>query len=202
MKITSPHMIAAIMFLSVASCSEEKHVDVTSRLQEVNRLELARMTVGKVGMISDPALTEAVTLQDKANALYNSLKIGTRIGVYSYDTYIVAYVDLGKLTEEDIVIDREAGKATVTLPPVEIITDGREPLLHEEHSRVTGLRSAITPAERGALKSRMAREVKKEMASPDATRRLREAAEAKGRAWLSELLSNWGYTAEIRFRDE
>lgn len=195
-------MIAAIMFLSVASCSEEKHVDVTSRLQEVNRLELARMTVGKVGMISDPALTEAVTLQDKANALYNSLKIGTRIGVYSYDTYIVAYVDLGKLTEEDIVIDREAGKATVTLPPVEIITDGREPLLHEEHSRVTGLRSAITPAERGALKSRMAREVKKEMASPDATRRLREAAEAKGRAWLSELLSNWGYTAEIRFRDE
>lgn len=195
---------ALIVFLlfSFAACKKKENpVDLYSQLQEVNRLELARMTVGKVGMISDPDYKDAKSLEAKARAIFNNMKIGTRIGVYSYDTYYVAYVDLSKLTKDDIVIDEENRTATISLPHVEIMTDGREPQLHEEHSRVTGLRSSITPYERAALKSQMAKEVKRDMIKNDgASEMLRNAAEAKGRAWLTQLLENWGYIAEITYK--
>lgn len=188
--------------LFATSCKEkEKQVDIFSQLQEVNRLELARMTVGKVGMISDPDYRDAKGWENKASALFNTMKIGTRIGVYSYDTYIIAYLDLSKLTPDDIEIDKENSIARITLPPVEIMTDGREPQLHEEHSRVTGLRSSITPSERARLKAQMAREVKQELTNKrDAFQSLQASAEIKGKAWLSELLDNWGYKTEITFR--
>ncbi len=190
-----------LLFPFAACKKKENPVDLYSRLQEVSRLELARMTVGKVGMISDPDYKDAKSIEAKARALFNNMKIGTRLGVYSYDTYIVAYVDLSKLSEDDITIDEENRTASISLPPVEIKTDGREPELHEEHSRVTGLRSAITPYERAALKSQMAKEVKRDMQkNAAATEMLREAAEAKGKAWLTQLLENWGYTAEITYK--
>lgn len=194
--------LIVFLLLPFAACKkEENHIDLYSQLQEVNRLELARMTVGKVGMISDPYYKDAKSLEAKARAIFNNMKIGTRLGVYSYDTYIVAYIDLGKLTKDDIVIDEENRTTTISLPHVEIMTDGREPQLHEEHSRVTGLRSSITPSERAALKSQMAKEVKRDMINnAGATEMLRDAAEAKGRAWLTQLLENWGYTAEINYK--
>lgn len=194
--------ILICLLLPFASCKKkEKPVDIYSQLQEVSRLELARMTVGKVGMISDPEYKDAQTIEAKALALFNNMKIGTRLGVYSYDTYIIAYIDLGKLSPEDIEVDPESKTAYITLPPVEIMTDGREPQLHEEHYRVTGLRSSITPSERAALKSQMAKEVKREMnKNTGASDMLRDAAEAKAKAWLTELLENWGYSAEITFK--
>lgn len=194
-------LIVFLLFPFAACKKKENPIDLYSQLQEVSRLELARMTVGKVGMISDPDYKDAKSLEDKARALFNNMKIGTRLAVYSYDTYIVAYVDLSKLTKDDIVIDDENRIASISLPPIEIMTDGREPQLHEEHSRVTGLRSSITPYERAALKAQMAKEVKRDMTkNAAATEMLRDAAEAKGRAWLTQLLENWGYSAEITYK--
>ena len=195
-------IVLSVVLSSLTACKKkEDSIDVYSQLREVSRLELARMTIGKVGMISDPAFRDAGSLEAKAEAIFNSVKIGTRIGVYSYDTYLIAYVDLGKLTPEDIEIDEENRIARISLPPIEIRTDGREPQLHEEHYRVTGLRSSITPSERAALKSQMAKEVRRDMKSNSRVRDLlRNAAEAKGKAWLTELLQNWGYVAEINFK--
>lgn len=195
-------IVLSVALSSLPACKKnEDSIDVYSQLREVSRLELARMTIGKVGMISDPAFRDAGSLEAKAEAIFNSVKIGTRIGVYSYDTYLIAYVDLGKLTPEDIEIDEENRIARISLPPIEIRTDGREPQLHEEHYRVTGLRSSITPSERAALKSQMAKEVRRDMKSNSRVRDLlRNAAEAKGKAWLTELLQNWGYVAEINFK--
>lgn len=195
-------IVLSVALSSLTACKKkEDSIDVYSQLREVSRLELARMTIGKVGMISDPAFRDAGSLEAKAEAIFNSVKIGTRIGVYSYDTYLIAYVDLGKLTPEDIEIDEENRIARISLPSIEIRTDGREPQLHEEHYRVTGLRSSITPSERAALKSQMAKEVRRDMKSNSRVRDLlRNAAETKGKAWLTELLQNWGYVAEINFK--
>ena len=81
------------------------------------------------------------------------------------------------------------------------MTDGREPQLHEEHYRVTGFRSRITPEERAALKTQMAREVKREMAASKASMEtLRKSAEQKARAWISGLAADRGLTANVNFR--
>lgn len=193
-------MLLLLPVLTGCGKKEEK-LDLPTRLQDVSRLELARMTVGKVGMISDPKVSEAKDFLGKAQAALNKMKVGTRIGVYSYDTYLTAYVDLSDLREGDITVDEESGVVTVTLPPVQVMTDGREPQLHEEHYRVTGLRSSITPSERATLKAQMAREVKAQMDSDkEGNAMLRKAAEAKAKNWVAQLLENWGYQAVVTFR--
>lgn len=199
--LTKYVVAAALLFIMAACGHKEEPVDVYSRLQSVSRLELARMTVGKVGMISDPAVGEAHGIMGKAEAMLDAVKVGKRIGVYSYDTYLTAYIDLSELSPDDIEIDRESATARVLLPPVKVMVDGREPQLHEEHYRVTGLRSSITPEERARLKAQMAREVRmelsKDQSSSDA---LKASAEAKAIAWFTQLLENWGYEAQVEIR--
>lgn len=194
--------VVLFFFPILTGCGEKEHpVDVYHRLRDVDRLELSRMTVGKVGMISDPVFSEANGFSGKMEALFDAMKPGVRIGVYSYDTYLVAYVDLAQLRPEDVVIDSETKTAEIHLPPVRVMTDGREPQLHEVHYRVTGMRSAITPAERAKLKSQMAAEVKKQMVGNGAaTEALRESAEAKAKSWFTDLLENWGYVATVDFK--
>ena len=185
------------------SCKEKEapEMELVSRLQDVSRLELAQMTVGKVGMISDHKYEDAKTLEQKTRAMLDAMKIGNRIGVYSYDTYLTAYIDLSQLTADDISIDKKSNVAHVTLPPVQVMTDGREPQLHEVHYRVTGLRSSIKPDERARLKAQMAAEVKKEMDADEGSRQLlRDEARKKAEAWFSEILADWGYTPDISFK--
>lgn len=194
-------MFAAALLVLAACGHKEEPVDVYSRLQSVSRLELSRMTVGKVGMISDPAVGEARGIMGKAEAMLDAVKVGKRIGVYSYDTYLTAYIDLSELSADDIEIDREAGTARVILPPVRVMVDGREPQLHEEHYRVTGLRSSITPEERASLKAQMAREVKEELSKDNSSAdALKASAEANAKAWFTQLLENWGYEAQVEIR--
>lgn len=195
------HLLPAAFFfifsLTLISCQEQKdpEMEVMSRLRDVSRLELAQMTVGKVGMISDHKYEDAKTLEEKTQAMLNSMKIGNRIGVYSYDTYLTAYIDLSEITANDISIDRKTNVAHVTLPPVKVMTDGREPELHEVHYRVTGLRSSIKADERAKLKSQMAAEVKRETAANEGSREmLRDEARRKATAWFNEILRSWGFT--------
>ena len=200
-KVLTKYVFDVVLMVLAACGRKEEPVDVYSRLQNVSRLELSRMTVGKVGMISDPAFGDARGIIGKAEAMLDAVKVGKRIGVYSYDTYLTAYIDLSELSADDIDIDREAGTAHVILPPVRVMVDGREPQLHEEHYRVTGLRSSITPEERAALKAQMAREVKKELSnSKSSADALKASAEAKAKAWFTQLLENWGYEAQVEIR--
>lgn len=200
-----PYLLMILMLLVFAGCGERKAeptLNFYDELHNVSRLELGRMTVSKVGTITDPPSAEAKGLLGKTEAVFNSLKVGTRIGVYSYDTYFVAYVDLNRLQPGDITVDEELKKVYVTLPPIEIMADGQEVELHEEHSRVTGLRSQITPAERARLKSRMAAEVKREVAADAVNRgKLKATAETKAKAWISEFIRQRGYEAEVTIPD-
>lgn len=195
--------IALIALISFSSCKEDSDpaMEMASRLRDVSRLELSQMTVGKVGMISDHKYEEAKTLEEKTRAMLDAMKIGSRVGVYSYDTYMVAYIDMERLTQDDVTFDKKTNTLHVKLPPVEVMTDGREPQLHEVHYRVTGLRSSIKPEERAALKSQMAAEVKQEMASDTGSREiLKDEAQRKAIAWFSEIISSRGYVPEITFK--
>lgn len=95
-----------IPFLLVACSSETQEpesqkVDYLSSVRQVGKLRLSEMTLTKVGRISDPSIQDARTLREKAEAAVDKMKIGTRIGVYSYQTYVAAYIDLNELTPSD-----------------------------------------------------------------------------------------------------
>ena len=80
------NIIIAIFMIPLSGCSHKEKdypLEISSQLQNVSRLELARMTVGKVGMISDPEYKDAKSIEAKASALLNRMKIGTRLGAYS-----------------------------------------------------------------------------------------------------------------------
>lgn len=199
------YILMILAVLAFVGCSPRKGdptLNFYDELHSVSRLELGKMTVSKVGTITDPPPASAKGVLQKTEAVFNSLKVGTRVGVYSYDTYFVAYIDLQRLQPGDITVDEELKKVYVSLPPIEVMTDGREVELHEEHSRVTGFRSAITPAERARLKSRMAAEVEREVAA-DATNRdrLKATAEAKAKKWIAEFIRQRGYEAEVTIPD-
>ncbi|MDE6008977.1 MAG: DUF4230 domain-containing protein [Muribaculaceae bacterium] len=196
--------IFSLMLLTVG-CGKRKAeptINFVEELHGVARLELGRMTVSKVGTITDSQPSRSSGVLGKAESMVNSLKVGTRLGVYSYDTYLIAYIDLARLQPGDITVDEQLKKVYVSLPPIEITTDGRDVTLHEEHSRVTGFRSQITPAERARLKSRMAAEVKREIAADSAGKKeLKAAAEAKAKGWISEFIKARGYEADVVILD-
>lgn len=197
-------ILITLLSACLSACREKTdHVaEMTSRLRDVSRLELAQMTIGKVGMISDHKYEDAKTIEEKTKAMVNAMKIGNRIGVYSYDTYLIAYIDLSELSNDDIEFDEKTNVVHVVLPPVKVMTDGREPQLHEVHYRVTGLRSSIKPEERAKLKAQMAAEVKKEVAGYEGSKEiLRDEARKKATAWFENIITSWGYTPDITFKD-
>lgn len=187
--------------MALSSCREQKEPDrinAYSELRDVAKIELASMAIGKVGTIADPSFSAADGFLAKAEALVDKMKVGQRIAVYSYDTYLRATIDLSQLKPEDLSIDSIAMTATLRLPPVNIDYEGRDIRLREEHYRVNGMRSDISPAERAALKEQMNREVKREMAASNGLKkRFRSQAEAKAVSYFTALLNNWGYTADV-----
>lgn len=198
--ITAAALFTPLLLTSCDNKEKEEPVNVLSSLQDVSKLQLAQMTVGKVGTISDPDFLDAKTLQDKALAAIDKIKIGKRLGVYSYDTYISAYIDLSQLTSDDVVVDNDARTVTINLPPVQLEYEGRDLTLKEEHYRVTGLRSNITPEERAQLKEQMGKELKKEVkADPQIEKNLKETARRKAVQYFSILLRDWGYEPDIRY---
>ncbi len=187
----------AVPALITCGCKpkEEKEIPVLSELKDMQRLVLAEMSLNKVGTIDD-ANTKGI------EAIINGLKVGKRIGVYSYNTYLEAYIDLSKLRDDDVKIDDSRHLVTLTLPAVETAYLGRDAEFKEEHYRVTGLRSDITPSERARLKELMCESLKEDVTSNTELRKmLIEEAQGKARSYFTILLRNWGYDSEILFRD-
>jgi len=193
------------LFIFVGCSKKEESVpqriDMLSQVRDVGKLQLSEMTLTKVGRISDPSFRDARTLREKAEAAIDKMKIGTRIGVYSYQTYVTAYIDLTEISPSDIVVDTVASTVSVTLPPVRVEWAGRDMELTEEHYRVSGLRSNIDASERAELKSRMAARLKKEVAADKSIETsLKESAQVKATAYFTELFHNWGFEPRISFR--
>lgn len=166
-----------------------------SELRDMQSLVLAEMSLNKVGEISDEGATGVA-------AVVNSLKIGKRVAVYSYNTYLEAYMDLSELTAADVAVDGRGRFAKLVLPPVRTRFVGRDMEVVEEHYRVSGLRSDVSPRERSQLKELMNASLKKEVEGNDEYRRmLTEQARAKAVGFFTALLRGRGYECEVSVRE-
>lgn len=195
-------ILAAIAALLFQGCSlKEERMQVYSEIKDVESLTLAEMTLNKVGTIDDMTWDKARGFSQSMGALVNTFKAGKRIGVYSYNTYLQAYIELGELRDEDVVVDEERKLVKLTLPPVRTRYLGRDMGITEEHLRVTGLRSSITPQERAKVKEVMNTALKAEVeGNSDLRSRIEDEARAKAREFFTILLKNRGYESEITFR--
>lgn len=198
--IVKTSLIAVLAAVSAGCEQRQESPQLYPRLKDVSRLTLAEMSVNKMGSVTDMTAARARTLNQKIGALVASMKIGDRVGVYSYHTYLQAFIDLSQLTPDDVELTPE-GVCRLTLPPVQTEYLGRDVGLKEEHYRVTGLRSDIKSEERARLKEVMNEVLKQEIEdNPEFRRRLVAEAETKARGYFTVLLRDWGYESEIKFR--
>lgn len=184
----------------LASCSrgavkvEDTAVKMAADLRDVSRLSLVEMSVNKVGSISDSGATGFASL-------LNMLKVGDRVGVYSYHTYLEAFIDLSAIESDDVEVDEARRLVKVRLPQIEVRISGRDATVTEEHYRVTGMRSSISPVERARLKELMNSAVRSELRQNDAYgHMLLDTARSKAVGYISALLASMGYSSEITFR--
>lgn len=157
-----------------------------TQLSSVDKLMLSSMTINKIGEYDDKS----------------DWKIGKRIAVYSYNTYMDAFIDLSKLTADDVSVDTRTKVVSLVLPPVQTEIRGRDVTMNEEHYRVTGLRSRIGSKERATLKEEMNTRLKAEIQkNPQFSNALRRSGEEKAREFFRSMLAAKGYTADITFKN-
>lgn len=201
------HLIPLLMLLLLCGCNHNESAQqpistpTVSEVRDIGRLQLAEMTVSKMGTIDDLHTDDATTWSEKALAIWNSLKIGSRKGAWSYDTYLRAYIDLSTLNPSDITLDSVSHTAKITLPAVQTQIIGRDVTMRQEHYRVTGLRSDISADERARLKEEMNTMLRREIAADTSLRNsLAERARQRARTYFDSLYSSRGYTAQIDFK--
>ena len=188
-------------FVLVSCGKGEEQMQVYSELKDVQQLALAEMTLSKVGTMDAMAWEKAKGFSQHMGAFVNNFKPGKRIGVYSYNTYLQAYVDLSELREGDVEVDNERKFVKLVLPEIRTRYIGRDMGIKEEHLRVTGLRSSITPQERAKVKDVMNQALKKEVeGNTEFGIRLKDEARMKAREFFTLLLKNRGYESEITFK--
>lgn len=181
-------------------CNEAKQL-LVSQIRRCNRLNLGEMRISKTATIEDLKLSDADGPRQTVAALLDAVKIGDRKAVYSYDTYLTAFIDLSAFSEKDVDIDTGAKRVRITLPSVQTRMSGRDVAVREDHYRVTGLRSQVSPAERAAVKEKMSRHLKDEIASDQRySDILVGRAQQRAIEYFNNLLSHDGYTVEINFR--
>lgn len=197
-----PKLILAILLIGVTSCAkEENNAQIYNDLKDIRRLTLAEMSINKMGTIDDMTWDKAEGISEHIGAFLNKFKAGKRIGVYSYNTYLQAYIDLDELADGDVKIDADSKVVNLTLPVVKVDYLGRDVGIKEEHLRVTGLRSSITPQERAKVKEVMNDALRNEVEnSPELSQRIVDEAESKAREYFTILLKNLGYDSNISFK--
>ncbi|MDE6010467.1 MAG: DUF4230 domain-containing protein [Muribaculaceae bacterium] len=173
----------------MAGCSRQKDdatalPDFYEQVTSAQKMVLARMAVTKM------AKTERT----------DWYKVGKRVAVYSYDTYLRAYIDLGRLSPADVVVDEASRTVRLTLPPVMVEPEGRDLQMRRVYENVGLLRSDIDARERAEIKERANASLMKELReNPAFTDELRSTAERKASAYFKTLFEAQGYTVTIDF---
>lgn len=163
------------------------HTQLYEEIRHVNKMEFASMAVTK-------------TVKTERSDWY---KVGKRIAVYSFDTYLKAYIDLYQFDMENMEFDEENKTVKVTLPPVKIEIAGRDMAMKKEYENVGMFRTEIDSKERAKMKEKASADLKKELeGNPEYKQRLEDTARRKARSYFETLFKNAGYTAFIRFSDE
>lgn len=174
----------AILVILTAGCNKADHSGIYEEMKAADKLVLASMSITKTARLEDSEW----------------YKVGKRIAVYSYDTYLQAYIDMSEFMPGDLVFDDRARTVRVTLPPVVTEIAGRDMEMRKVYENIGLLRSEVDAKERAAIKEQANRSLQKELKENGSFRRqLTEAAERKARQYFENLFKANGYTAYIEF---
>lgn len=172
----------------VCGCSKAPdHSDMVEEIRSADKMVFASMSITKTAKL-------------ESNEWY---KIGKRIAVYSYDSYMRAYIDLSALGPDDFMFDEDAKTVSVTLPPVETEVTGRDMQMRKEYENIGLLRSDLDAKERAEIKEEANRSFRKEVEENPAFReQLADAARRKAREYFETIFAADGYRATVGFRNK
>lgn len=181
-------IICSVIAVVLTSCEKKDNTFQTDLIQEIrsnNKMILASMSITK-------------TAKMESSDWYT---IGKRIAVYSYDSYMRAFIDLSILQADDIVFDDDKMTVKITLPPIQTEITGRDMEMRKEYENIGLLRSDLDSKERAEIKEKANASFKKEVAeNPVFQKQLVENAKRKARSYFESLFSSIGYTATIEFK--
>ena len=196
----SRFILPALFVVTASACTSKAEMMLRSEIKDCGKLVLAEMSIRKVGKIKDKPVSESTGLKSFTLSLVDAMKPGDRIAVYTYDTYLRAYVDLTQLADENIDVNELSRTLTLTLPPLTTEFAGRDFELNEEHYRVSGLRSEVSTEERAALKEKMSASLRQEVeTNPTFVETVSKAAQSKADSYFKALLAPYGYQVTVKF---
>lgn len=173
------------LILSSGCSKPDNTVSYYEEIKAADKMAFATMSITKTARLEDSEW----------------YKVGKRMAVYSYDTYLQAYIDMSLLMPEDLVFDEKTRTVRVTLPPVVTEVAGRDMEMRKVYENVGVFRSEIDAKERAAIKEQANKSLKKELEQNGTFKRqLTEAAERKARQYFESLFKANGYTAIVGFR--
>lgn len=182
------YLIGAVGLLILSGCERTEQPDHTGIYQEIkseDKMVFASMAITK-------------TARMESSDWYT---IGKRIAVYSYNSYMRAYVNLSAMQMDDIVYDEDTKTVKVTLPPVRTEIAGRDMEMRKEYENIGPLRSNLDSKERAEIKEKANASFKKEVEdNPEFRQQLVDAAERKARKYFETLFEANGYTASVDFK--
>lgn len=177
-------LLATAIMLCLSCTRQEDHRELYQELKSADKMIFASMSITKTATI------------DKSREFF-----GKRIAVYSYDTYMHAYIDMSALSEDDISFDDKARTVHITLPPIVTEISGRDMELRKEYDNIGLFRDSIDARERAELKELANTSLKKELQENKAfTSQLTDAAKHKARQYFESLFGEKGYSAVIDFK--
>ncbi|MDE6294568.1 MAG: DUF4230 domain-containing protein [Muribaculaceae bacterium] len=175
----------AFLYLS-AACTKPDHTDILQEIKSVDKMVFASMSITKTAKM------------DKSLPMF-----GKRIAVYSYDSYMRAYIDLSSMRPEDLVFDESDMSVRVILPPVQTEVTGRDMNMRKVYENVGILRGAPDAKERAEIKEKANASFKTEIEdNPRFKQRLTETARRKAEIYFKQLFEAHGYTLQIEFRSD
>lgn len=189
--------VAAMAIPVVVSCRNDRSgensgddkipasVELYQELKSVDKMVFASMSITK-------------SVKMESDAWY---KIGKRIAVYSYDSYMRAYIDMSALQESDMVFDDKNHTVSITLPPVVTEVTGRDMTMRKEYENIGIFRSELDSKERAEMKEKANESFVKEVKdNPQFKQRLTQEAQRKARKYFEALCESAGYVASINFK--
>ncbi len=176
---------AGLGLLILSGCSKPDNTELYQELKSVDKMVFATMAITKTAKL-------------ESSDWYT---VGKRIAVYSYDSYMRAYIDMSSLQMDDLVFDDKAKTVKVTLPPIVTEITGRDMEMRKEYENIGLLRSDLDSKERAEIKEEANKSFKTEVEeNPMFKEQLTETAKRKARKYFETLFEANGYTASINFK--
>ncbi len=178
-------LLVLTSILALVCCSKNDNTELYQEIKSVDKMVFATMAITK-------------TAKMESSGWYT---VGKRIAVYSYDSYMRAYIDLSALQMDDLVFDEKNKTVKVTLPPVVTEITGRDMEMRKEYENIGMLRQDLDSKERAEIKERANKSFKEEVEdNPMFKEQLTEAAKRKARKYFEAIFEANGYIPSIDFK--